>query len=151
MDSVLSLSEHFTLAEMTISQAAARRGLPNDPNAEQIENLRALCQHILEPLRAAVGRPVIVSSGFRSHVVNTMAGGSKKSDHRHGLAADITIPGMTPLDVCRKIVELKLPAKQIIHEFGRWTHVSLSRTLSSPELLTAALDGGKVTYSKGLA
>lgn len=148
----MNLSPHFDLDEMTISQEAARRGLPNDPNAAQIGNLRGLCAYILEPLRIAVGRPVIVSSGFRSVAVNALVGGSKSSDHMAGLAADITVPGMTPLDVCQKITELKLPARQIIAEFGRWTHVSLSKAPDKPpELLTASRVGGKVAYSKGLA
>lgn len=152
MASVLNLSEHFTLDELTISQEAARCGEPNEPNAAQIGNLRGLCAYILEPLRIAVGKPVIVSSGFRSVAVNAIVKGSRFSDHMQGLAADITIPGMTPLQVCQKITELKLPARQIICEFGRWTHVSLSKDPANPpELLTASLVGGKVTYSKGLA
>lgn len=152
MDTVLKLSDHFDLAELTISQEAARRGIANEPNAAQIGNLRGLCAYILEPLRVAVGKPVIVSSGFRSPAVNALVGGAPSSDHLRGLAADITIPGMTPLQVCQKITELKLPARQVIHEFSRWTHVSLSKDPDkAPELLTASLVGGKVTYSKGLA
>lgn len=149
MDPVLT--EHFTLEELTISQEAARRGISNEPSAEQIGNLRGLCVYVLEPLRVALGRPVIVSSGYRSPAVNALVGGSATSEHMKGLAADITVPGMTPVEVCRKIVELKLPCRQIISELGRWTHVSLSKTPEvKPEVLTAKLVAGKVQYAKGL-
>ena len=47
----MKLSKHFSLKEMTKSGTAARLGLDNTPNEEQIENLKALCENILEPLR----------------------------------------------------------------------------------------------------
>lgn len=148
----MKLADHFDLSEMILSQEASRRGIANEPNNQQIGNLRGLCAYILEPLRLSVGRPIIVSSGFRSAAVNALVGGSKTSDHMAGLAADITIPGMDPIEVCWKIAELKLPAKQIIHEFRRWTHVSLSKSPAiPPELLTAMYVGGRAQYSKGLA
>lgn len=152
MAPVLKLSEHFTLDELTASQEAARRGLDNTPTAEQIGNLRGLCVYILEPLRLSYNRPVVVSSGFRSAAVNKLIGGAKKSDHLVGLAADFTVPGISTEDVCQRLMVLGLPCKQVINEFGRWVHVSLSKDPSRPaELLTAARVNGVVTYSKGLA
>lgn len=151
MDSLLKLSEHFTLGELTISQEAARRGIDNTPTAEQIGNLRGVCVYILEPLRLAYNRPVVVSSGFRSSAVNKLIGGAKKSDHMAGMAADFTVPGVSTIDVCQRLMVLGLPCKQIINEFGQWVHVSLSKDPSKPaELLTASRVNGVVTYSKGL-
>lgn len=151
MDSLLKLSEHFTLGELTISQEAARRGIDNTPNAEQVGNLRGLCVYVLEPLRLAYNRPVVISSGFRSSAVNKLICGAKKSDHLAGLAADFTVPGISVIDVCHRLMVLGLPCKQVINEFGQWIHVSLQKDPSKPaELLTAARVNGVVTYSKGL-
>jgi len=81
----VNLSPHFTLAELTRTGS----GLLNEPNTTHIENLRALCEELLEPLRAALGAPVRVTSGYRNARVNARIGGSKTSRHMLGLAADI--------------------------------------------------------------
>jgi hypothetical protein len=144
------LSPNFTLAEMTVSQEAVRRGILNAPKQEHIANLQKLCNEILEPLRAKIGRPVVVSSGFRSASVNQFVGGSKTSDHMVGAAADIIVPGMTPLQVCQVISTINLPFKQCINEFDAWCHVSIGPH-AKRELLSAKRDAeGKVFYLKGL-
>jgi hypothetical protein len=143
------LSTHFTLEEMTVSQEAVRRGLDNRPKQEHISNLQKLCNEILEPLRAKIGKPIIVSSGYRSPAVNAAAGGSKTSDHMEGKAADIIVPGMTPLQVCQVIATINLPYKQLIQEFGAWTHVSVAPPMKR-EILTAKKVDGNTVYTKGL-
>lgn len=149
----MRISDHFTLEELTVSQEAARRGIPNVPNQAQTQNLVRLCETILEPLRNKVGGPIVVTSGFRSIAVNSFIGGSKTSDHCDGRAADILVPGKTPLQVCQIIAALNLPYKQVIHEFGQWCHVSIGAKGVKPkrEMLTAKRDvEGKVFYLKGL-
>jgi zinc D-Ala-D-Ala carboxypeptidase len=66
----MNLTSHFTLDELTFSQYASRSGLKNEPNAEQTENLRVLCERVLQPLRNHLRRPVVITSGFRSPSVN---------------------------------------------------------------------------------
>lgn len=148
----MQLSPNFTLAEMTVSQEAARRDIPNLPKQSHVDNLQRLCYAILEPLRTKVGKPIVVNSGFRSTAVNSLVGGSKTSDHCDGRAADILIPGLTPKQVCQTIIDLKLPFKQVIEEFGVWTHVSIDIQGETPrrEVLTASKYNGKTIYSKGL-
>jgi len=133
----MRLSEHFTLDEFTRSQTAARLGIPNEPTPEDINRMRALCETILEPLRERVGRPIMITSGYRSPKLNRAIGGSPRSQHCRGEAADIVIPGMSPLDVCHALVGL--PFDQAIHEFGRWCHVSYARHPRG-ERLTAVHD-----------
>ena len=83
------LSKHFSLKEMTKSGTAARLGLDNTPNEEQIENLKALCENILEPLREYYeSRPIMVSSGFRSEKLSEAIGSSSRSAHCQGMAVD---------------------------------------------------------------
>lgn len=149
----MKLTPNFTLQEMTVSQEGARRGVPNIPTEFQIDSLRRLCRDVLEPLREALGKPIVVTSGFRSPSINAMVGGSKTSDHLDGRAADIIVPGFTPLAVAKKIVELNLPFKQVIEEFGQWTHVSIPQGGHDPkrEQLTAYRNGTRTVYERGLA
>lgn len=86
---MIKLSKHFSLEEMCRSNTARVRGLPNVPNAEQVKNLKHLCENVLQPLRDHLGKPVVINSGFRSQAVNMAVGGAKNSQHTKGEAADI--------------------------------------------------------------
>ena len=146
----MQLSEHFELAEFLVSETAARRGIANEPTPEIIENLRRLCQLVLEPLRVKLARPVVITSGYRSPALNRAIGGSPTSHHMQGRAADLIVPGITPLAVCQAASQLKLPCVQIIHEFGRWAHLSVAASNERTQLLTAKLTQGKTVYEPGL-
>ena len=147
----MQLSNHFELNELLVSELAKRRGIANDPTPEVIENLRRLCQLVLEPLRVKLARPVVITSGYRSTALNTAVGGSPTSHHVQGRAADVIVPGLTPLFVCQTVQQMKLPCVQIIHEFGRWAHLSVGQPGTVPELLTASLVAGKTLYTRGLS
>ena len=118
----MKLGKHFTLAEMTTTDT----GLTNTPSAEYIAALARLVALVLDPLRADLGRPVRVTSGYRSPAVNAQVGGSATSQHLRGEAADIKVDGMTTADVARAIHRLRLPVDQCIVERGDagWVHVS---------------------------
>lgn len=117
----------FTLAEMTISEHAARFGINNAPPAGAVDALMALCATVLDPLRAELGRPIHVLSGYRSADVNRAVGSKPTSQHIAGEAADITVPGMAVRDLVERIRVMQLPFDQLIDEFGRWVHVSHAR------------------------
>lgn len=145
----MNLSEHFTLEEFTVSQEAVRSGLKNAPDARQTEALGLLCVNLLEPLRERVKRPIVVSSGFRSTSVNRRVGGSERSQHCKGEAADIMVPGMDTADVVDLIRALRLPFDQLIDEFGRWVHVSHSlRSGQRGEVLLATRASGATHYRR---
>lgn len=146
------LSPHFTLAEFTRSETAARLGVDMRPPAIVVDNLRALCLHVLEPIRAAVG-PVFVSSGWRPVRLNVQIGGSRTSDHITGLAADIKVFGFSPLQLSRTISAMSIPFKQLICEFGQWVHVSYDPLMGQDpkrEVLTALKRDGRTVYEAGL-
>jgi zinc D-Ala-D-Ala carboxypeptidase len=84
----MELSKSFTLNELTKSQEATRLGIENIPNEEHIENLKILCEKILQPLRDYYGMPVSISSGYRSVALCEAVGSSSKSQHTKGQAAD---------------------------------------------------------------
>lgn len=118
------LSPHFTLDELTHSEIASRKGLDNIPNDQEIANLTRLAK-MLEAIRAILGKPIYINSGFRSKAVNDAVGSKDSSQHRLGCAADIRVQGMTPDEVCRKIIASGLAYDQLIREFDAWTHISV--------------------------
>lgn len=141
----MKLSEHFTLAELTVTGT----GIPNPPSREEVAALRALCVNVLQPLRDHVRVPIVVSSGFRSAKVNAAVGGAPSSQHRFGQAADINAAGIGPRALCRTIIDLGLPFDQLIQEFGRWVHVSYGPR-HRRQVLTAVKQGGRTVYLPGL-
>lgn len=125
----MRLSPNFTLAELTASQTAERKGLDNTPNATAIANLTRLAA-LLEQVRALLGKPIIVTSGYRSPEVNLAIGSTNKSQHPLGCAADIKVHGMTPKQVVELCIKADIPYHQIIEEFGSWVHISVPNTPS---------------------
>ena len=88
------LSPHFQLEEFVRSATAARHGIVNEPPAEAVENLRGLCEGTLEPLRVALGLPIIITSGYRCKALNHLiAHHSERSQHMSGQAADFVVRG----------------------------------------------------------
>lgn len=122
----MQLSQHFELSEFLVSQTATRKKIDNTPPPEAIENLRLLCQHILEPLRVAAGKPIRISSGYRSPKLNAAIGSKPNSQHIVGQAADFTIAGLSVAETVKLIQELGLPFDQLLDEFGAWVHCSYS-------------------------
>lgn len=121
----MNLTPHFTVQELTRSEIAERRGWNNVPNAQEFDNLKRLAL-LLEQVRVAVGgKPVMVSSGYRSKQVNDAVGSTDRSQHRLGCAADFRVPGMTPRQVVQACIDASVPFDQIILEFDAWTHISV--------------------------
>ena len=102
---MIRLSTHFSLKEFTRSQTAERKGIKNKPNDEEIENLKLLCEKILEPVREHYGIPFTPSSGFRSFELNNAIGGANKSQHMKGQAVDFEIPGVPNMETALWIKE----------------------------------------------
>lgn len=135
------LSPHFTVGEFFRSGTAIRLGIDNNPDAhpgegistaEVVENLRALCTEVLEPLRRRVGR-VIVTSGYRCQELNKAVGGVWNSQHLKGEAADIFVPDTATAMRYGHILERHSAVQQLLLEpMGiqqkRWIHVGFRRS-----------------------
>lgn len=134
----MNLSPSFTLEELTHTD---HREHDNTPNDAEMANLVRLAE-FLEQVKAVLGgKPIIVNSAFRSKAVNDAVGSSDRSQHRHGCAADIRVPGMTPNEVVSAIIASDLPYDQVIREFDRWTHVSIPNTEDSdPRAMALIID-----------
>ncbi|OYX62519.1 MAG: hypothetical protein B7Y88_14235 [Sphingomonadales bacterium 32-64-17] len=152
----MNLSPHFELSEFTSSQTALRRGIDNTPNLKARMALQLLCVKVLEPVREHFRRPVVISSGYRSPALNRAIGGSTKSQHSKGEAADFEIPGVANFDVAQWMMR-NLNYDQLILEFytpgdpnSGWIHVSFCEPYRNQELTAVRCDGGKVDYLAGL-
>lgn len=143
------MSEHFSIAELTFSQTATRRGIDNTPSEQVSANLRRLME-TLELVRALVGKPLMISSGYRSPALNIAVGGAKDSAHVQGLAADINVAGMTPKTLAGLIRDSGIAFDQLIYE-GTWVHIGLAAGTLRQEVLTANFSNGHATYTRGLA
>ena len=122
----MNLSEHFTLEELTASETAARNNWDNTPNATELANLVRLAAFLEEVKTVIGGKPVMINSAFRSKLVNDAVGSKDSSQHRIGCAADIRVPNMTPDEVVKAVIASGIKYDQIIREFDRWTHISIT-------------------------
>lgn len=135
------LSSHFTLAEFTASQTAARLGLDNTPPPDVIDNLRQVAQG-LEGVRILLGVPIIVSSGYRCLDLNRAIGSKDSSQHLKGQAVDFTAPSYGgPRQVMDRILDSGMEYDQCICEFNSWVHMSFVRSGSRHQALVIDKDG----------
>ena len=151
----MKLSANFTLDELIKSQVAERKGINNNPSPEQIENLKALTQNILQPVRAQFDKPLIISSGFRCAQLCIEIGSSINSQHcadNESAAADFEIWG-TDNEVLATWIKSELEFDQLILEFWKkgepssgWVHCSFSRNQNRQQSLRAAREDGKTKY-----
>lgn len=150
----MRLSPNFMLSEFTRSNTAERLNLDNTPTEEHIENLKLLCYHVLQKVRNHYGKPVIVTSGYRSPAVNRAVGGSATSQHSNGEAADISISGVLAYDLASWIRSNLLFDQLILEGFNirvpgsGWVHVSYKLNNNRKQVLTSIPNGGG--YKPGL-
>jgi len=143
----MNLSEHFTLEEMVFSQTAVRKGIDNTPDTIVIRNLTNLCEHILEPIRKGLARPIHISSGYRCEALNKAIGGAKTSQHIEGKAADISVKGMTTQELYDWIKYSGVVFDQLIQEFDSWVHISYAVNARMDRLI-ATKKNGKTIYTR---
>jgi len=149
----MKLSANFELAELTKSQVAERKGIPNNPSPDQIDNLKSLCINVLQPIRSEFDKPVIISSGFRSAELCISIGSKPTSQHAEGKAADLEIPGVDNMELAMWIKN-NLNFDQLILEFYKdgepnsgWVHVSWNGDNNRNQTLRAMHDDNdKVVY-----
>jgi len=144
----IKFTPNFSLHELLLTQNRNFDEEQYNPPQEIIENLRALCVNVLQPLRDALGTPVSISSGYRCPSVNASINGAKNSQHMTGQAADISDHTNGNPFLFKKIKELNLPFDQLIDEFGfRWVHVSYDPSRNRRAVLQAIKDAnGKTVY-----
>lgn len=148
----MQLTSHFSLEELTASSKAKALKIDNTPSPEILENLKALAL-ALELVRSVLAKPLKISSAYRCPALNKAVGGSSTSAHVQGLAADFTATGMTPRQICEKLLAAGVRFDQIICENissenpdGVWVHFGISKGTMRNQVLT--MKAGK--YYAGL-
>lgn len=150
----MQLSKHLSLAEVTRSESAKRLGISNMPTEQHIKNFKLLAEKVFEPIREHFGKPIYISSGYRSQALNAAIGGSLSSQHCQGEALDLDMDGT---DITNKqvfdFIKDNLEFDQLIWEFGTkdnpdWVHVSYESTgKQRKQILKASKANGKTSYS----
>lgn len=145
----MQLTEHFSLEELTFSSTAAVRGIDNTPSDEIVKNLSVLAV-ALEAVRALLGFPLHIDSGYRCAALNEAVRGVADSAHVTGFAADFICPEFgAPLEIVKKIVAgSSIRFDQVIQE-GSWVHLSVAPTMRQ-EVLTAHFVNGRASYQHGI-
>jgi zinc D-Ala-D-Ala carboxypeptidase len=150
----MKLSNYLSLAEVTRSDTAKRKGISNEPTAEHLENMKTIAVEVFDKVREYFGVPIFVSSGYRSAALNKAIGGSSTSDHNLGRALDLDQDGhgngVTNADVFNYIKN-NLEFDQLIWEFGTdknpdWVHVGYRKGANRKQILKAVREGGKTKY-----
>ena len=150
----MKLSKNFSLAELTKSQTATRMGLDNNPSMDEQENLRLLCERVLQPVRDHFNHTVTVTSGYRNAILSRKIGSSDKSQHCKGEAADFEIFG-TPNNEVSDGIKENLMFDQLILEYyepgqpnSGWVHVSYVKDINRnrKEYLMAIKENGSTKY-----
>lgn len=141
---------YFTWQELTRSGTATDLGLDNTPPAAAQAELRSLVARVLDPLRAALGRPVSITSGYRSVALNQAIGGAQESQHMVGQAADVKVAGVAAVDLAARVRQLRLPVDQAIwYDVARGGQLHLSHRSDGRnrgEYLHAPASGGFVRW-----
>ena len=149
----MSLTKNFSLLELTKSQTAERKGIDNIPSAEHQDNLKSLCEMILQPIRDHFGQVVSVSSGYRSPELCVAIGSSTKSQHAKGQASDFEIFGVSNKELADWIDE-NLDYDQLILEYWKgedepnsgWVHCSFNTQGNRKQYLRAYKENGSTKY-----
>lgn len=145
----MNITKHFTLEEMLRTSTHLNNSITSDSDIQS--NIIRLVEVLLEPLRVKLGKPIKVNSGYRSPAVNAAIGGAPDSAHMKGLAADIVVEGMTPIELSEFIRDSGLPYDTVICE-PTWVHLQINAKDVAPRkrLMTAKRIDGKMTYYNGL-
>ena len=151
------LSPNFRVSEFTESVTARKHGIDNTPPQEAVDNLRALCQGCLEPLRKELGLPVVITSGYRTKALNSMlAHSSERSQHMLGQAADFYVaPGQSGLsrrELLIKAFRLIILDESIDYDqliiYPNFIHVSYVSRERNRRTILLGMRNGKLGYGK---
>jgi len=139
----MQLSENFSLNEFTKSDTAVRKGINNTPNETHLENMKSLCENVLQKVRSHFGKSVRITSGYRSPELCEAIGSSARSQHAQGEAADFEITGIDNKELAKWIRD-NVEFDQLILEFytegdpnSGWVHCSYDMEHNRKEVLSA--------------
>jgi uncharacterized protein YcbK (DUF882 family) len=131
----MKISEHISYDEATLSPTAIRNGISNQPNDQELNNMKLVAENCFEPLRKMWGKPIKVNSFFRSQSLNQLVGGSPLSQHTKGQAIDITTGTKTENKMLFELAKT-LDFDQLINEYDfSWIHISYKTSGNRKQIL----------------
>jgi len=125
----------FSISELCKSDKAKQNNIKNTPNLACVDNMLNLIFYCLQPVRNLIGKPMIISSGFRCPELNKLVGGVSNSQHLTGQAVDFTVPGETVAGIIFKIQTSNIEYDQLINEYNKWVHISFNKGKNRKQVL----------------
>jgi len=131
-----NISKHITFNEATKSPTAIRNGIKNEPNAQELSNMKLVAEKCFEPLREWYGKPIKINSFFRCEKLNTLVKGSKTSQHVEGKAIDMDAGSKQENKKIFEWCKANLVFDQIINEYDySWVHISYNASKNRNQIL----------------
>lgn len=130
---------NFTMSELLKSEIAEKYNIYNVPDKEHLDNLLLLICNVLQPLRNYIGKPIIITSGYRNPRLNShpLINGAPNSQHCTGQACDFIIKGMNTRQIVDKVIASGVEFDQVIDELT-WTHISFNKGNNRRQVLKKA-------------
>ena len=128
---------NFSISELCNSKIANKYNINNSPDLKACDNMINLIYYCLQPLRDKLGKPIIITSGYRSEKLNShpLVKGVVNSQHLFGQAADIKVNGAKPKDLIGWIIKTNVPFDQLINEYDKWVHISFVKGNNRKQVL----------------
>ena len=137
---MIKLTPNFSLEELTFSETAVRLGIDNTPHEGLLDNICVLANG-MQDVRDLLGKPMLVSSGYRCLKLNRLLKSKDTSAHVQGLACDFTSPSFgTPNDIVSAVIRSNIDFHQIILEFDRWVHLAFVEDGGTPKKEALIID-----------
>ena len=126
---------NFKMSELIYSDTAVRKNINNMPDINSMDCMLDLIYYCLQPIRDKLGKPMVISSGYRNSEVNKLVGGVATSQHTKGQAVDFTVAGMSVAQVVEFIKKSGIEYDQLINEYNKWVHISFVKGKNRKQVL----------------
>lgn len=129
------MSLNFKISELIHSDTAVRANINNMPDINSLDYMLDLIVYCLQPIRDKIGKPMIITSGYRNSTVNYLVDGVDTSQHTKGQAVDFTVKDMTVKEVIEFIKKSGVEFDQLINEYNKWVHISFVKGKNRKQIL----------------
>lgn len=126
---------NFKMSELIYSNEAIKKNINNTPDIDSLDCMLELIASVLQPIRNAIKKPMIITSGYRSPKLNKIVGGKANSQHLKGQAVDFIINGLEPEYIVKFIQGMGIEFDQLINEYDSWVHISYIKGKNRKQIL----------------
>ena len=126
---------NFKMSELIYSNEAIKKNINNMPNVDSLDCMLELITNVLQPIRNAIKKPMIITSGYRCAKLNKIVGGKPNSQHLKGQAVDFIINGLEPEYIVKFIQGMGIEFDQLLNEYDSWVHISYVKGKNRKQIL----------------